>query len=62
MIRNNLNSEAHFANLGLKGIPIADAIREHQKPLTSGVWCILTSAYVRTDKEHLWVIELTKPI
>jgi ATP-dependent Lon protease len=34
--------EAFFANLGLNKIPIsADVIREHQKLLSSGVWCIL---------------------
>jgi ATP-dependent Lon protease len=33
--------EASFANLGLNRIPISDElIREHQKLLSSGVWCI----------------------
>jgi ATP-dependent Lon protease len=57
--------EAYFANLGLKGIPIADAvIREHQKLLSSGVWCILTLGYVSTDEKGAipWVIETIKPI
>jgi len=57
--------EAYFANLGLKGIPIADAvIREHQKLLSSGVWCILTLGYVSTDEKGTtpWVIETIKPI
>lgn len=57
--------EAYFANLGLKGIPIADdVIREHQKLLSSGVWCILTLAYVSTDERGAipWVIETIKPI
>lgn len=57
--------EAYFANLGLKGIPIADAvIREHQKLLSSGVWCILTLGYVSTDERGAtpWVIENIKPI
>ncbi len=57
--------EAYFANLGLNRIPIADAvIREHQKLLSSGVWCILTLAYVSTDEKGTtpWVIESIKPI
>jgi len=57
--------EAYFANLGLKGIPIADeVIREYQKLLSSGVWCILTLGYVSTDEKGAipWVIETIKPI
>jgi ATP-dependent Lon protease len=57
--------EASFANLGLNNIPIADEIiREHQKLLSSGVWCILTLAYVTTDEKGTtpWVIESIKPI
>ena len=57
--------EAYFANLGLKGIPIADTvIREHQKLLSNGVWCILTLGYVSTDERGAvpWVIETIKPI
>jgi ATP-dependent Lon protease len=51
--------------LGLNRIPIADAvIREHQKLLSSGVWCILTLGYVSTDEKGTspWVIETIKPI
>ncbi len=57
--------EATFANLGLKNIPIADTvIREHQKLLSSGVWCILTLAYFVTDEKNSspWIIETIKPI
>lgn len=57
--------EAAFANLGLKRIPIADAvIKEHQKLLSSGVWCILTLAYFSTDERDSspWIIESIKPI
>lgn len=57
--------EAYFANLGLNRIPIADSvIREHQKLLSSGVWCILTLGYVSTDERGStpWVIETIKPI
>ena len=57
--------EASFANLGLNRIPIADiVIREHPKLLSSGVWCILTLAYVSTDEKDStpWIIESIKPI
>lgn len=57
--------EASFANLGLNRIPIADqVIREHQKLLSSGVWCILTLAYFSTDEKDStpWIIESIKPI
>ena len=57
--------EAYFANLGLSRIPISDAIiREHQKLLSSGVWCILTLAYLSTDEKNSspWIIESIKPI
>lgn len=57
--------EASFANLGLNHIPIADSvIKEHQKLLSSGVWCILTLAYFHTDERDStpWIIENIKPI
>ncbi len=57
--------EASFANLGLNRIPISDQIiRSHQKLLSSGVWCILTLAYMPSeDKENSpWIIEQLKPI
>ena len=57
--------EASFANLGLNHVPIADdIIREHQKLLSSGVWCILTLGYSSSDeKDRLpWIIESLKPI
>ena len=57
--------EASFANLGLKQIPISDEIiKEHQKLLSSGVWCILTLAYFPSDeRDHIpWLIESLKPI
>lgn len=57
--------EAYFANLGLSRIPISDnVIKEYQKLLSSGVWCILTLAYVSTDEKGAipWVIESIKPI
>jgi ATP-dependent Lon protease len=57
--------EASFANLGLNRVPISDTlIREHQKLLSSGVWCILTLAYVPSEeRDHIpWMVESLKPI
>ncbi|TQO36594.1 ATP-dependent Lon protease [Arenibacter algicola] len=57
--------EASFANLGLKNIPISDdVIKEYQKLLSGGVWCILTLAYFSTDEKGSspWIIENIKPI
>ena len=57
--------EASFANLGLKGIPIADiVIKKHQKLLSGGVWCILTLGYFSSDEKGAipWLIESIKPI
>jgi len=57
--------EASFANLGLNRIPISDSvIKEHQKLLSSGVWCILTLAYFSSDEKDNspWIIETIKPI
>ena len=57
--------EAYFTNLGLKSIPIADAIvKEHKKLLSGGVWCILTLAYFAAEERDNvpWVIESLKPI
>ena len=57
--------EAYFANLGLNCIPISDTvIKEHQKLLSSGVWCILTLAYFSSDEKDSspWIIESIKPI
>lgn len=57
--------EATFANLGLKGIPISgELIKQYQKLLTHGVWCILTLGYVSTDEKGStpWIIESLKTI
>lgn len=57
--------EAYFANLGLNRVPIADdIIKTHQKLLSSGVWCILTLAYISSDEKDRtpWIIESLKPI
>ena len=57
--------EATFANLGLRNVPISDeVIRQNQKLLSSGVWCILTLGYFATDEKDStpWYIENIKPI
>jgi ATP-dependent Lon protease len=57
--------EASFANLGLKNVPISDeVIKEHQKLLSSGVWCILTLGYFASDEKGTspWIVESIKPI
>jgi len=57
--------EAFFANIGLSKIPISDeVVKEHQKLLSGGVWCILTMGYVSTDEKKAtpWVVEQIKPI
>lgn len=57
--------EASFANLGLNRIPISDSIiKEHQKLLSSGVWCILTLGYSPAEeRDHIpWFVESLKPI
>jgi len=57
--------EASFTNLGLNRIPISDEIiKQHQKLLSGGVWCILTLAYFPSDdRDHIpWLIESLKPI
>lgn len=57
--------EASFANLGLNRVPISDAlIKEHQKLLSSGVWCILTLGYFPSEeRDHTpWMVENLKPI
>ncbi len=57
--------EASFTNLGLNRIPISDEIiKQHQKLLSGGVWCILTLAYFPSDdRDNIpWLIESLKPI
>jgi ATP-dependent Lon protease len=57
--------EASFANLGLNNVPIADEIiKQHQKLLSGGVWCIIKLGYFHTDERGStpWIIESIKPI
>ena len=57
--------EAEFANLGLRGVPIADTmVMENQKLLSGGgVWCILTMGYSHADDVSMrWIVVDLKPI
>jgi ATP-dependent Lon protease len=57
--------QAEFANLGLKGVPIPDAmVSENSKLLSGGgVWCILTMGYSHAeDVDVRWLIVDLKPI
>ena len=57
--------EAEFANLGLKNVPIADAmVIENRKLLSGGgVWCILNMSYSHADDVSIrWIIMDIKPI
>lgn len=57
--------EASFVNLGLKGIPVSDqVIKEHQKLLSGGVWCLMTLGYHASDERGVvpWIMENIKPI
>ena len=57
--------EASFANLGLNRVVIQDSvINQHRKLLSSGVWCIVSMAYLASDERDVapWIIESLKPI
>lgn len=57
--------EASFANLGLNKVIIDDqVVKDHQKLLSSGVWCIVTMGYQPSDERDAspWIIENLKPI
>ena len=57
--------EASFANLGLNKVIIDDqVVKDNQKLLSSGVWCIVTMGYQPSDERDAspWIIENLKPI
>jgi len=57
--------EAEFASLGLKGVPISDAMVNENKKLLSGggVWCILSMGYSHAEEASVrWIITDLKPI
>ncbi len=57
--------EASFANLGLTKVIINDSIiKQHQRLLSAGVWCLTTMGYQPSDERDAspWIIESLKPI
>lgn len=57
--------EASFTNLGLNKVVINDSIiKQHQRLLSAGVWCLVTMAYQPSDERDVspWIIENLKPI
>jgi len=57
--------EAEFSSLGLRGVPISDAMVMENKKLLSGggVWCILSMGYSHADDVSMrWLIADIKPI
>lgn len=57
--------ETSFANLGLKQVVInEDIVKQHQRLLSGGVWCLITMGYQVSDERDAspWIIESLKPI
>jgi len=57
--------ETSFANLGLSKVVINDSIvKQNQRLLSGGVWCIITLGYQTSDEKDTspWIIESLKPI
>lgn len=57
--------EASFANLGLNGVVLdSKLVKEHRKLLSSGVWCIVTLAYLATEERDRspWIVDSLKPV
>ena len=58
--------EAEFSNLGLKGVEVeADYVKEFEKLLAGGIWCILRIQYYydeETKNSNPFIIESLKPI
>ncbi len=57
--------EISFANLGLTKVVINDTIvKQNQRLLSGGVWCIITLGYQPSDEKDAspWIIENLKPI
>ena len=56
--------EAEFSNLGIKRVLVnSDFIKQHQKLLTSGVWCIINLGFeLNEENRSPWIIESLKPI
>lgn len=57
--------EASFTNLGLSKVIINDSIiKQHQRLLSAGVWCLTTMGYQPSEERDAspWIIESLKPI
>ena len=57
--------EAHFSNLGLKGIVVSSGIiKAHPKLLVNGVWCISELEYEPSEDKNVspWLLNSLKPI
>lgn len=57
--------EASFTNLGLTKVIINDSIiKQHQRLLSAGVWCLTTMGYQPSEERDAspWIIESLKPI
>jgi ATP-dependent Lon protease len=57
--------ETSFANLGLNKVVINESIvKQNQKLLSGGVWCLITMGYQPSDERDStpWIIESLKPI
>jgi len=57
--------ETSFANLGLNKVVINENIvKQNQKLLSGGVWCLITMGYQPSDERDAspWIIENLKPI
>lgn len=57
--------EASFTNLGLTKVIINDSIiKQHQRLLSAGVWCLTTMGYQPSEERDAspWIIENLKPI
>lgn len=57
--------ETSFANLGLTKVVINDSIiKQHQRLLSGGVWCLITMGYQPSEERDAspWIIESLKPI
>ena len=57
--------ETYFANLGLNKVVInEDIVKQNQKLLSGGVWCLITMGYEPSEERDSspWIIENLKPI
>lgn len=57
--------QAEFANLGIKGVLVSSStIKQHEKLLVGGVWCICEIEYSHIDDHRVvpWILSSIKPI